>query len=65
MREIPQCWLTGQAAGVAAGLSARAGVQPRALDIAALQAELRRQGVFLHDSAGDREVAVADQAVGA
>jgi len=31
MREIPQCWLTGQAAGVAAALSAGSGTAPRAL----------------------------------
>lgn len=47
LREIPQCWLTGQAAGAAAGLSARSGVNPRGVDIAALQSELRRQGVYL------------------
>ncbi|RVV99109.1 FAD-dependent oxidoreductase [Mesobaculum littorinae] len=47
MREIPQCWLTGQAAGAAAGLSAKAGVEPRALDIKALQGELVRQRVHL------------------
>jgi hypothetical protein len=47
LREIPQCWLTGQAAGAAAGLSARLGCAPRALPIEKLQAELQRQGVFL------------------
>jgi hypothetical protein len=47
MREIPQCWLTGQAAGAAAGLSVNAGAQPRDLNVGALQAELRRQGVYL------------------
>ena len=51
MREIPQCWLTGQAAGLAAGLAAGAGLQPRALDIAMLQQALRAQGVFLQDAA--------------
>ena len=51
MREIPQCWLTGQAAGVAAALAVSAGVQPRAVDIDALQAALRGQGVFLQDKA--------------
>jgi hypothetical protein len=51
MREIPQCWLTGQAAGAAAALSVSAGVQPRALDVTRLRAELRRQGVFLQDDA--------------
>ena len=49
MREIPQCWLTGQAAGVAAALAVGAKVQPRAVDIAELQKTLRSQGVFLQD----------------
>lgn len=49
MREIPQCWLTGQAAGAAAALSVSEGKQPRDLAVDILQKELRRQGVFLHD----------------
>ena len=28
LREVPQCWMTGQAAGVAAALAAGAGVVP-------------------------------------
>jgi hypothetical protein len=32
MREIPQCWMTGQAAGTAVGLAAGTGLAPRALD---------------------------------
>ncbi len=53
MREIPQCWITGQAAGAAAALAVRQGVQPRAVDVGALQRELLRQGVCLrpHDAA--------------
>jgi 2-polyprenyl-6-methoxyphenol hydroxylase-like FAD-dependent oxidoreductase len=47
MREIPQCWITGQAAGTAAALAVKAGVQPRAVDIGALQAALLDQGVYL------------------
>lgn len=47
MREIPQCWVTGQAAGTAAALAVAQGVAPRAVDVAALQAALLRQGVFL------------------
>jgi hypothetical protein len=47
LREIPQCWLTGHAAGAAAGLSATLGVQPRAVPIAPLQAELLKQGAFV------------------
>jgi 2-polyprenyl-6-methoxyphenol hydroxylase-like FAD-dependent oxidoreductase len=47
MREIPQCWITGQAAGVAAALAVANGVQPRAVDVPTLQTELARQGVYL------------------
>jgi hypothetical protein len=47
MREIPQCWLTGQAAGVAAALAATVGKRPRDVDVRELQAELLRQGVYL------------------
>jgi hypothetical protein len=47
LREIPQCWLTGQAAGVAAGIAARRGVVPRAAPVGEIQAELGRQGAFL------------------
>jgi hypothetical protein len=44
LREIPQCWLTGQAAGVAAAIAASRGVAPRAVPVAELQAALRAQG---------------------
>jgi hypothetical protein len=47
MREIPQCWLTGQAAGVAAALSVSTGKGLREIDVHELQAELRGQGAFL------------------
>jgi 2-polyprenyl-6-methoxyphenol hydroxylase-like FAD-dependent oxidoreductase len=50
MREIPQCWITGQGAGVAAALAASRGVAPRAVDIAELQSALSRQGVYLNNS---------------
>ena len=51
MREIPQCWITGQAAGTAAALAVRAGVQPRDVAVAALQAALLEQGVYLRPTA--------------
>ncbi len=51
MREIPQCWITGQAAGVGAALAARDGVEPRAVDVGELQALLLRQGVYLRSAA--------------
>jgi hypothetical protein len=56
MREIPQCWLTGQAAGVAAARSAGTDTAPKAIDVRELQAQLRGQGVYLQ-SAGARAAA--------
>jgi 2-polyprenyl-6-methoxyphenol hydroxylase-like FAD-dependent oxidoreductase len=47
LREIPQCWVTGQAAGSAAALSAARSVAPRHADIAELQESLKNQGVYL------------------
>ena len=49
MREIPQCWLTGQAAGAAAGLAANAGIRPRDVDVAELRRTLRQQGAHVRD----------------
>jgi len=51
IREIPQCWVTGQAAGAAAALAARLRVEPRAVPVAELQALLRKQGVYLRAEA--------------
>lgn len=47
MREIPQCWLTGHAAGAAAALAVARGVAPRAVPIPELRQALRAQGAFL------------------
>ena len=47
MREIPQCWITGQAAGAGAALAANRGVEPRAIDVGELQSALAGQGVYL------------------
>src|ERR1700733_5629958 len=55
MREIPQCWLTGQAAGVAAAMAADAGVGVADVDVGALRSELLRQGVYLQ-ARSDRPV---------
>lgn len=52
MREIPQCWITGQAAGAGAALAANRGVEPRAIDIGELQSALLHQGVHLNNSEG-------------
>jgi hypothetical protein len=50
MREIPQCWMTGHAAGAAAAIAAGTDVAPRAVDVAELRHELKAQDVFLHDA---------------
>lgn len=47
LREIPQCWLTGQAAGVAAALAAASGTAARQVDVRSIQRELLRQGAYL------------------
>ena len=47
LREIPQCWLTGHAAGVAAGVATRHDVAPRAVPIAEVQNELAKQGALV------------------
>lgn len=47
LREIPQCWLTGHAAGVAAALAADGGRSPRDVDPRSIQRELLRQGAYL------------------
>ena len=46
-RLICSCFVTGQAAGVAAALAAKKGIAPRALPVAELQAALRAQNVYL------------------
>lgn len=50
MREVPNCWAMGQAAGVAAALSISSGVRVRDVNIDDLQSELTKQGVPLHSN---------------
>ena len=59
LREIPQCWLSGHAAGVAAALAADRGLAPRALPPRDIQRELLRQGAYLSPAT---EAAVAPAA---
>jgi 2-polyprenyl-6-methoxyphenol hydroxylase-like FAD-dependent oxidoreductase len=47
-KEIPPCMATGEAAGVAAALSVRAGIDPAALEVPQLQHRLESQGAILH-----------------
>jgi hypothetical protein len=47
MREIPQCWLTGHAAGAAAAMAANRGCDPADVSIDELQTLLIKQGAHL------------------
>jgi hypothetical protein len=47
MREIPQCWLTGHAAGVAAAIAANRGLEPAEVPISELRSILAAQGAYL------------------
>ncbi|WP_376098754.1 FAD-dependent oxidoreductase [Roseomonas sp. CCTCC AB2023176] len=49
LREVPQCWLTGQATGVAAAIAADRGLAPRAVDVRELQAGLRAAGALVRE----------------
>lgn len=46
-RVMPGCYITGQAAGVAAGLCAAGGVRPHDVDVRAVQRELLKLGMYL------------------
>lgn len=47
LRLIPICWVTGQAAGIAAALSVKDKCSPRQVNVTKLQNALRQQGAFL------------------
>lgn len=53
MREIPQCWLTGHAAGAAAALAVDKSIPVGALPIVDIQRALRGQGATLRDHVGN------------
>ncbi len=62
LREIPQCWLTGHAAGAAAALAVVRKVAPRDVPLGELRSVLRRQGAFLQEGAGQgRETPIAGE----
>lgn len=49
MREIPQCWMTGHAAGIGAAIAAKRGLSVRDVPIGELRSVLRAQGAYLND----------------
>lgn len=51
---IPHCIAFGQAAGTAAAMAVKAGIEPRAVDCRALQKDLIKQGVILPDAVKSR-----------
>lgn len=57
LREIPQCWMSGQAAGVAGALAANAGVMPREVSVRQIQHELLKQGAYLSPSIAGAQAA--------
>jgi hypothetical protein len=46
-RLIPVCWVTGQAAGIAAAMCIKDRCKPRKVNIDKLQKELMQQGAYL------------------
>ena len=53
LREIPECWVMGHAAGIAATLALRDGVRLRDVPVADLQSKLEKQGAVVHRSPED------------
>ena len=51
LREIPECWVLGQGAGVAAALAARKNLSVRDVPIKNIQDELRKQGAIVERTA--------------
>ena len=47
IRVMPGCYITGQAAGVAAAMAARSGCDTRSIDAGDLQARLKAMGAYL------------------
>jgi hypothetical protein len=53
-RGMPTCMLTGQAAGIAAALSAKKGISPVNVAVSEIRAELSKQGVDTGDEANQK-----------
>ena len=51
LKDIPTMWTTGEAAGTAAALCVRSNVEPRNLNVKALQEQLFKQGALLDQEA--------------
>ncbi|MCP5144596.1 MAG: FAD-dependent oxidoreductase [Gammaproteobacteria bacterium] len=63
LREIPECWAMGHAAGVAAAVAVQRNVAPRAVAIDELQDKLRKNGAIVDRPAGKTGALDANSAV--
>ena len=52
LREVPECWVMGEAAGLAAAMAVSEGVQPRDVPVPALQTRLSQRGAIVRRRAG-------------
>jgi hypothetical protein len=53
IRVMPGCYITGQAAGVAAAMAARSGVATQRIDVRDLQSKLKQMGAYLPNFKGE------------
>ena len=61
LREIPECWVLGQGAGVAAAVAVQQKTQPRSVDVAELRGRLRKQRVEIEAPVTDREAVAGNR----
>ena len=60
MREIPNCWLMGQAAGIAAAIAAKSRDDLRHVSVTEVQKELMRQDVYLQKQPAQEQEFIVD-----
>ena len=55
LREIPECWVMGEAAGVAAAIAVRDDLRVRDVPVQELQATLQQRGAIIEPPSGGPE----------
>jgi FAD dependent oxidoreductase len=60
LREVPECWVMGEAAGLGAAMSVRDGVRVRDVNVAELQSRLEKRGAIVHRRADDLPKSTGD-----
>ena len=61
LREVPECWVMGQGAGIAAAMAVRGNIAVRDIAIAELQQKLEKQGVMVFRAPGEEPTAPANE----